>query len=113
MTEGKNVNNSKKHESQEGAVKIYAKIRGRHYERYSVIAIMLHYVFALLHNALYLWRIVNASDSYGFRLCAGVTAYDSYRSELAGQRYRFASLSFLVTYASAFASREVTALICR
>jgi hypothetical protein len=45
----------------------------------SVIAIRLRYVFALLHNALYLWRIVFASDSY--------------RSELAGQRYRFTLLS--------------------
>ncbi len=32
--------------------------RGRHYKRYSVIATTLCYVFALLHNALYLWRIV-------------------------------------------------------
>jgi hypothetical protein len=30
----------------------------------SVIAITLRYVFALLHNALYLWRIVIASDSF-------------------------------------------------
>jgi hypothetical protein len=28
-------------------------------------------------------------NSYRFRLFAGVIAYDSYRSELAGQRYSF------------------------
>jgi hypothetical protein len=55
---------------------------------------MLHYVFALLHYALYLGSIVNASDSYCFGLFAGVITYDSYRSELAGQRYRFTSLLF-------------------
>jgi hypothetical protein len=59
----------------------------------SVIAITLRYVFALLHNALYLWRIVIAFDSNRFRLLAGVIASDSYRSELAGQHYRFTSLS--------------------
>jgi hypothetical protein len=68
--------------------------RGQHYKRYSVIAITLRYVFTLLHNALYLWRIVIASDSYRFRLFAGVIAYDNYRAELAGQCYRFTSLSF-------------------
>jgi hypothetical protein len=88
-----------------------SKSRGRHYKRYSVIAITLHNVFSLLHNALYLWRIVVASDSYRFRLFAGVIAHDSYRSELAGQCYRFTSLSFWVTYASVIASREVIALI--
>jgi hypothetical protein len=46
--------------------------RGRHRKRYSLIAIMLCYVFALLHNALYLWRIVIASDSYRFRLFVGI-----------------------------------------
>jgi hypothetical protein len=50
--------------------------------------------FALLHNALYLWRIVITSDSYCFRLFAGVIAYNSYRSELevrviASLSYRF------------------------
>jgi hypothetical protein len=73
------------------------------------IAITLRYVFALLHNALCLWRIVIASDSYRFRLFAGVIASDSYCSELAGQRYRFTALSLWATYASIFASREVTA----
>jgi hypothetical protein len=68
--------------------------RGRHHKRYSVIAITLRYIFALLHNALYLCRIVIASYSYRFRLSAGVIAYDSYRSELevsviASLRYRF------------------------
>ena len=87
--------------------------RGQYHKRYSVIAITLRYVFALLHNALYLWRIVIASDSYRFRLFVGVIAYDSYRSELAGQRYRFTSLLYRVTYASVFSSREVTALILR
>jgi hypothetical protein len=53
----------------------------------------------LLHNALYLWRIVIASDSYRFRLFAGVIASDSYRSELAGQHYRFTLLSLSATYA--------------
>jgi hypothetical protein len=79
----------------------------------SVIAIKLCYVFALLHKALYLWRIAIASDSYRFRLFAGVIPYDSYHSELAGQRYRFTLLSFRVTYASVIASREVTTLIWR
>jgi len=36
--------------------------RGWHHKCYSVIAITLHYVFAFLHNALYLWRIVIALD---------------------------------------------------
>ncbi len=40
----------------------------------SVIAITLRYVFELLHNASYLWRIVIASDSYRFRLFVGVIA---------------------------------------
>jgi hypothetical protein len=40
----------------------------------SVIAITLRYAFALLHNALYLWTIVIASDSYRFRLFVGVIA---------------------------------------
>ncbi len=79
----------------------------------SIIAITLNYVFALLHNALYLWRIVIASDSYCFRLFGGVIAYNSYCSELAGQRYRFTSLSFWATYPSIIASREVAALIWR
>ena len=70
------------------------QLQRSHYKRYSVITITLHYVFALLHNALYLCRIVIASDSYRFRLFAGIIAYDSYRSELAGQHYRFTSLSF-------------------
>jgi hypothetical protein len=54
---------------------------------------MLRYAFALLHNALYLWRIVLASDSYRFGLIAGVIASDGYCSELAGQHYRFTLLS--------------------
>jgi hypothetical protein len=58
-----------------------------------VIAIMVRCVFALLHNALYLWRIVIAFDSYCLRLFAGVIASDSYHSELAGQCYRFTLLS--------------------
>jgi hypothetical protein len=40
----------------------------------SVIAITLRYIFALLHNVLYLWRIVIAFDSNRFRLLAGVIA---------------------------------------
>jgi hypothetical protein len=71
--------------------------RGQHYKCNSVIAITLRYVFALLHNALYLWRIVIAFDSYRFRLLADFIAYDSYRSELAGQHYCFTLLSFRVT----------------
>jgi hypothetical protein len=67
--------------------------RGRHHKRYSIIAIMLPYIFVLLHNALYLWRIVIASNSYRFRVFAGVNASESYHSELAGQRYCFTSLS--------------------
>ncbi len=72
---------------------LYPSFSGRHHKRYSVMAIMLRYIFALLHNALYLWRIVIASNSYRFRLFTGVIASDSYCSELAGQRYRFSSLS--------------------
>jgi hypothetical protein len=53
---------------------------------------MLHYVFVLLHNALYLLRIVIASNSYCFRLSRGVIAYDSYCSELAGQRYHLSNI---------------------
>jgi hypothetical protein len=60
---------------------------------YSVIAITLCYIFALLHNALNLWRIIVASDSYRFRLFVGVIASNIYCSELAGQRYRFTLLS--------------------
>jgi hypothetical protein len=60
-------------------------IRGWHHRHYSE---MLRYIFALLHNALYLKRIVIASDSYCFRLFTGIIA-DSYRSELEGQHYRF------------------------
>jgi hypothetical protein len=88
-------------------------IRGRHHKRYNVIAITLRYIFALLHNALYLWRIVIAYDSYRFRFFAGFIASDSYRSELASQRYRFTSLSLWVTYTSVIASSEVTALFWR
>ena len=59
-----------------GKVTLSLKDRGRHQKRYSVIAITLRYVFALSHtgNALYLWRIVIAFDSYRFRLFAGVIA---------------------------------------
>ncbi len=88
-------------------------LRGWHYKRYSIIAITLCYVFAWLHNALYLWRIVIASDSNRFRLFAGIIAYDSYRPVLAGQRYCFTSLSFWVTYAGVVVFREVMALIWR
>ncbi len=42
---------------------------------------MLCYVFALLHNALHLWRIVIASDSSCFKLFVGVIASNSYCSE--------------------------------
>jgi hypothetical protein len=70
----------------------WTAIRGRHQKRYSVIAKTLRYVFTLLHNALYLWRIVSAFDIYRFRLFAGSIASDSYLFELAGQRYRFTSL---------------------
>jgi hypothetical protein len=55
--------------------------------------IILCYVFALLHNALYLWRIDITSDSYRFRLFVGIITSDSYCSELAGQRHRFTSLT--------------------
>ncbi len=78
--------------------------RGWHYKLYSVIAIMLRYVSTFLHNDLYLWRIVIASDSYHFRLFADVITYDSSHSELAGQHYRFTLLLFSVTYASVIAS---------
>jgi hypothetical protein len=79
----------KAHLRQIGAVSTYTEVGP-----ISIIAIMLHYIFALLHNPLYLGRIVKASDSYRFRLFVDVIAYDSYRSELAGQRYCFTSLLF-------------------
>jgi hypothetical protein len=66
-----------------------------------------------LHNALYLWRIVIAFDSYCCRLFAGIIAYDNYRSELAGQCYLFTLLSFWKTYTSVIAYREVKVLIWR
>jgi hypothetical protein len=66
--------------------------RGRQHKRYSVTAITLLYVFALLHTALYLWRIVIDFNSYRFRLFVGVNSSDSYCSVLAGQRYRFTLL---------------------
>jgi hypothetical protein len=65
--------------------------RGWHHKRYSIIAITLRFDFALLHNALYLWGIIIAFDSYCFRLFVGISASDSYRSELAGKRYCFTS----------------------
>jgi hypothetical protein len=77
----------------------------------SVIAITLRYIFALLHNALHLWRIIIDSDSYRFRLFAGVIASDSYCSELAVQRYHFTSLSLSATYASVISSSEEAVLI--
>jgi hypothetical protein len=46
--------------------------RGQYHKCYSVITITLCYIFALLHCALYLWRIVIAFDSNRFRLFAGV-----------------------------------------
>ncbi len=39
---------------------------GRHQKRYSIIAITLHYDFALSHNAFILFKIVIASYSYRF-----------------------------------------------
>jgi hypothetical protein len=51
--------------------------RGRHHKRYSDNATLR---FALLHNVLYLRRIVIASI---------VIASESYRSEFASQRYRY------------------------
>ncbi len=66
--------------------------KGWHHKRYSVIAITLHYIFALLHNVI---SVENSYcfDSYRFRLFAGVIASDSYSSELAGQRFHFSLLS--------------------
>jgi hypothetical protein len=46
---------------------------GRHHKRKSVIVMLLHYVFALFYNALYLWRIVVAFESYHFRLLAALS----------------------------------------
>jgi hypothetical protein len=71
---------------------------------FATIAITLHYVFALLHNALYLRRIVITSNSYCFRLFVGIIASDSYRSELAGQRYCFTTLLLYATYTRVIAS---------
>jgi hypothetical protein len=49
---------------------ISAIIRGEDYtiaKSYSITEIMLHYISALLHNALGLWKKVVASESY----CSG------------------------------------------
>jgi hypothetical protein len=70
-------------------------------KRYSDNAMLCFCIIAL--------RFISVENSYRFRLFA----YDSYRSELAGQRYRFTSLLYRVTYASVISSREVTALILR
>jgi hypothetical protein len=49
-------------------------------KRYSVIALTLCYIFALLHKASTLWRKVIAFFSYRFRLMEFVTVSKSYRS---------------------------------
>ncbi len=67
---------------------------------------MLCYVFALMHNALYLWRIVITSNSYRFRLFAGVITSDSCRSEATGQHYCFTLLLLWAIYASVITSRK-------
>jgi hypothetical protein len=54
--------------------------RGRHQKRYSIIAIILRYVFALSHNASTLRRNVIASYSYRSRLIEIVIASYIYRS---------------------------------
>ncbi len=43
-------------------------IKGRQHERYSVIAITLHHIFSLSHNASILWRKVIAFYRYRSRL---------------------------------------------
>ncbi len=58
--------------------------RVRHRKCDSVIAITLHYIFALSHNASTLWRKVIASFSYPFGLIEIVIASYSYRSSLKG-----------------------------
>jgi hypothetical protein len=63
--------------------------RGRHQKRYSVIAITLCYVFALLLNALYLWRIVIALDFSLALSLLKVIALSLQVSVVASIRYRF------------------------
>ncbi len=53
--------------------------RGRHLKRYSVIAITLHYIFALSYNVLTLWRNVIASISYRSEHIGAVINSISYR----------------------------------
>jgi hypothetical protein len=64
-------------------------IKGRHHKRYSLIAITLRYVFALLHNALYLWRIVFALDFSLALLLLKVITVSLQVSVIASLRYRF------------------------
>jgi hypothetical protein len=62
---------------------------GRHLKRYSVIAIMLRYIFALSYNVVTLWRNIIGSISYRSGYIGDVIASYSYRSKLIDQRYRF------------------------
>jgi hypothetical protein len=55
--------------------------RGRHLKHYSVISITLRYVFALLLNALPLWRVI-ASIIYRSRHIGAVITSYSYCSKL-------------------------------
>ncbi len=64
-------------------------VGGWHHKRYSVIAIMLRYVFALLHNALYLWRIVVALEFSLALLLLKVIALSLQVSVITSLCYRF------------------------
>jgi hypothetical protein len=58
-------------------------VRGRNQKRYSVIAIMLHYILELSHNASTLGKVI-ASFSHRSGLIEIVIASFSYRSSLIG-----------------------------
>ncbi len=64
-------------------------VRGRHLKRYRVVAITQRYVFALSYDVLTLWRNVVASISYRSEHIGALIAYDSCRSKIIDQRYRF------------------------
>jgi hypothetical protein len=63
---------------------------------------MLHYIFALLNNALTLWRNIIASISYRSEHVEAVIASYSYRSKLIDQRYRFYYCSSAFPYLDLF-----------
>jgi hypothetical protein len=72
---------------------MFSVVRGRRHKRYNFIVITLHYVFVLLHNALYLWIIVIALDFSRALLFLIVPALSLQVSVVASLRYRFEQLT--------------------